>query len=404
MTELQNSAHIITNNEDTQGDLAQVAKKLYDEGNYSQALKIYTDMLLYTSDSDIYVKMGNCFEKLEKSQTAIEYWNKAIDIDPMNSNAFINLGNFYYKKNKIETAIGYWLASLVSMPEEPTANLNLAVAYTLKKMNLEAFVYYEKYLKYAQDKSNEKYLQIKQKVERNKKLANDYLKLGVQYQTIKDGLSALKCYKRAVGYCPTFSKIHLNLGALYYTDKNYDEAIKHWTHAFYLDPHYTKILSNLALSYDILQQYDYAFCFYTRYGNLVMNNLNEYNKVLSRCQKIKPVLNANPYLVSRHLDYAKEAFANCDYHKALAEFVNYIILKPREQENYGDLIKKIETYLNPEKTIIASCQKIGREMLEARNFEEAQKYYARILVLSQSGSLEYTDAKRKLGVCLQRLS
>ena len=135
-----------------------------------------------------------------------------------------------------------------------------------------------------------------------------------------------------------------------------------------------------------------------------MNNLNEYNKVLSRCQKIKPVLNSNPYLSSRHLEYAKEAFANCDYFKALAEFVNYIILSPKEQENYGDLIKKIEIYLNPERKIIESCQKVGRELLEARNFEEASKYYARILVLSQNGSLEYTDAKRKLGVCIQRSS
>lgn len=404
MEEISTSTHIITNNADTQGDLSAVAKKLYDEGNYSQALKIYTDMLLYTSDSEIYVKMGNCFEKLEKFQTAIEYWSKAIDIDPMNSNAFINLGNYYYKKNKIETAIGYWLASLVSMPEEPTSNLNLAVAYTLKKMDFEAFNYYEKYLKYAQDKTNEKYQQIQQKVERNKKLANDYLKLGVQYQGVKDKLSALKCYKRAASYCPVFSKIHLNIGSLYYADKNYEEAIKYWIKASYIDPNYTKILSNLALSYDVLQQWDYAFCYYTRYGNLVMSDLTEYNKVVSRGHKIKPVLNSNPYLISRHLDYAKEAFAQCDYYKALNEFENYIILAPKEIETYGDMVTKLKTFLNPEKTIITSCQTKGKELLDARKFEEASKYFARILVLSKNGSLEYTDAKRKLGVCIQRTS
>ena len=35
---------------------------MYDEKKYDQALKIYSDMLLYSSNSDIYVKMGNCFE------------------------------------------------------------------------------------------------------------------------------------------------------------------------------------------------------------------------------------------------------------------------------------------------------------------------------------------------------
>ena len=160
MAETDNQIQILTNNADTQGDLAAAAQKFYDEGNFSQALKIYTDMLLYASDSDVYVKMGNCFEKLDKHLTAVEYWNKAVEIDPMNSNALINIGNYYYKKNNIETAIGYWLASLVAMPEEPTANLNLAVAYTLKKMNLESFIYYEKYLKYAQNRSSEKYIKI----------------------------------------------------------------------------------------------------------------------------------------------------------------------------------------------------------------------------------------------------
>jgi tetratricopeptide (TPR) repeat protein len=359
-------------------------------------------MLLYTSNSDVYVKMGNCFEKLEKYQTAIEYWNKAIDLDPMNSDAFINLGNYYYKKNKIETAIGYWLASLVSMPEEPTANLNLAVAYTFKKMDLEAFIYYEKYLKYAQNKTSEKYIQIENKISKNKKLANNYLKLGIQYQASEKKLSALKCYQRASKYCPTFSKSYLNIGSLYYADKKYEQAAQYWLTSFYLDPNYTKILCNLALCYDILQEYDLAFCFYSRYGNKIISNQNEYTKVISRCHKIKPVLNSNQYLITRHLDYAKEAFADCDYYKAMTEFTNYIILNPKEQEHYLEMIKKIENFLKPERNIINACITKGRELVENREFDEAKAYFARVLVLAQQGSMEYKEAKRKLGVCLQR--
>lgn len=404
MADVDNQIQILTSNADTQGDLAAVAQKLYDEGNFSQALKIYSDMLLYTSDSDIYVKMGNCFEKLDKNLTAIEYWNKAIDIDPMNSNALINIGNYYFKKNKTETAIGYWLASLVAMPEEPTANLNLAVAYTLKKMNLESFIYYEKYLKYAQNRSNEKYIKIQKQIERNKKLSNDYLKLGVQYQGSGDSLSALKCYKRASKYCPVFSKSYLNIGSLYYTDKNYEEAVKYWLKASYLDPNYKKILSNLALSYDILQEYDYAYCYYTRYGRQVINNMTEYNKVVGRCHKIKPVLNANPYLIKRHLNLAKDAFADCDYFNAITEFTNYIILAPEEQENYGDFILKIESYLHPEQTMIKNCMAKGEKYFDERNFKEAAPYFSRVLILSQSGTLEYSDAKRRLEICLQRSS
>ena len=40
-------SHIINNNEDTQGDLAQIAETLYKDKEYEKALKMYTDMLLY---------------------------------------------------------------------------------------------------------------------------------------------------------------------------------------------------------------------------------------------------------------------------------------------------------------------------------------------------------------------
>ncbi|MBR1681700.1 tetratricopeptide repeat protein, partial [bacterium] len=362
----------------------------------------YSEMLLYSSDSDLYVKMGNCFEKMGKPQTALEYWDKATEVDPMNSNAYINFGNYYYKKNQIEKAISYWLASLIPMPEEPTSNLNLAVAYTIKEMHPEAFTYYDRYLKFAQDKTSEKYLSIQKKIERNKKLGNDYLKLGVQYQNNGEKLSALKCYKRAVAYCPIYSKIHLNLGSLYYADKNYDEAVQHWTNALYLDPNYPKIINNLAIAYDMMQKYDYAYCYYTRYGKFAANKPLEIEKITARCHKIKPVLNANPYLITNHLEAAEEAFSQCDYKKALNEYKNYIILEPNAGQDYIDLIIKIENYLNPEKNIIENCMLKGRKLIaNDNNFEEAKQYFARILVLADSSSPEYQEAKGRLALCLQ---
>ena len=402
MPDVDAQSHILSSNEDTSGDLAIVAKKLYDEKKYEQALKIYSDMLLYSADSDLYVKMGNCFDKMGKGQTAIEYWDKAIEVDSMNSNAYINFGNYYYKKNQIEKAIGYWLASLIPMPEEPTSNLNLAVAYTLKEMHMEAFFYYERYLKFAQDKNSNKYLSIQKKIERDKKLGNDYLKLGFQYQSNGDSISALKCYKRAAVYCPVFSKIHLNIGSLYYADKNYEEAVKYWTNALYIDSNYPKIINNLAISYDMMQKYDYAYCYYSRYSKFVANKQAEIDKITARCHKIKPFLNANPYLINNHLEIAEDAFSDCDYKRALNEYKNYVILNPEAQEDYIKLIIKIENYLNPDKGMIESCLFNGRKLLANNsNYEEAKSYFARVMVLADSSSQEYKEAKGLLTLCLQ---
>ena len=405
MPDIDTGTHIISSNKNTTEDLAITAKKFYDEENYEQALKIYSDMLLYSTDSDLYVKMGNCFEKMNKSATAIEYWEKAIEVDSMNSNAFITLGNYYYKKNKLEKAISYWIASLNSMPEEPTSNLNLAVAYTMKGFHTEAFLYYDRYLKFAQDKTSEKYLSIKTKLDKNKKLGNDYLKLGVQYQSLGDNISAYKCYIRASKYCPIYSKIHLNLGSLYYMDKNYEEAIKYWTNALYLDPHYPKIINNLAISYDMLKKFDYAYCYYTRYSKYIANQALELEKITTRCNKIKPLLNANPYLITNHLELAKEAFAECNYFKALNEFKNYVILEPKEQISYMDLIIKIENYLFPDKKIIENCIKQGRKIMEQdEDFEKAKPYFARVMVIANQNTPEYNEAKSKLAICIQKSS
>lgn len=402
MSEFNSETYVINTNENTHDDLAIVAKKLYDEDKFEQALKVYSDMLLYSTDSDLYVKMGNCFEKLGKPQTAIEYWEKAIEVDPMNSNAFINIGNYYYQKNKIEKAISYWFASLLSMPEEPTSNLNLAVAYSLKGFHTESFIYYDRYLKFAQDKTSPKYLSIKAKMDKNKKLGNDYLKLGVQYQSYNDNKSALKCYMRAAKYCPVYSKIHLNIGSIYYAEKNYEESVKHWTNALYLDPHYPKIINNLAVSYDLMKKFDYAYCYYSRYSKYIANKQMEIDKVTTRCHKIKPVLNANPYLITNHLEAAKQAFSECNYFKALNEFKNYIILEPSEQQNYIDLIIKIENYLSPDKCIIESCLQKGRKLMEKEHdLENAKQYFARVMVLASQDTQEYAEAKGRLTICLQ---
>lgn len=401
MTEINTETHIINNNEDTESDLEQVAQRLYDEKKYDQALKIYSDMLLYSSNSDIYVKMGNCFENQGKIETAIEYWQKAADIDPLNFNAYINLGNYYFQKNKIEKAITYWIASLLSMPEEPTSNLNLAIAYTMKEMPIEANIYFEKYLKYAQDKTCTKYKEVSTVIEKNKKLANDYLKLGVQYQSNGDNLSALKCYKRAMQYFPIFSKIHLNLGSLYFQDKKYDEAVTHWTHAEYIDPNYPKTLCNMAISYDMLKKYDYAYCYYTKYANLIIKEILEYEKVASRCYRLKPIIASNPYWITNHLEIAQKAMNNCEFRKAINEFKNYLILNPDDQEIYADLVKKLENYINPEKNVIKMCQEQGKLCIGKNDYKGAKAYYARILVLSEHGTIEYNEAKRRLEICLQ---
>lgn len=398
----ENQTRIVNNNAATLDDMIAAAEKLYNKKDYDNALNLYSNILLYYSNSDIYVKMGNCYNKIGDEKQALEFWQKAFELDPMNSDALINIGNSYYSNNDYELAISYWIAALVAMPEEPTANLNLAVVYTTKEMPSEAYKYYERYLKYAQIKNSDKYKQISKTLEKNKKLANNYLKLGYEYQCQRDNSSALKCYKRAEMYYPNFSKIPLNIGSIYYADNNFEKAAEYWTKALYLDPSYPKILCNLAITYDTLKKYDYAYCYYKRYVNTIANKSEEFAKVSIRCTQLQTYLKNNPYLIENHLKIAQRAFSECEYLKAINEFNNYTILNPKEKNKYAEIIFKIKNYLYPEYNIINLCLKQGNTLFEEKNYNEARKYFARILILSENGSIEFTNAKRKLKTCIQR--
>ncbi|MGN1153871.1 MAG: tetratricopeptide repeat protein, partial [Candidatus Gastranaerophilaceae bacterium] len=352
-----------------------------------------------TTDSDIYVRMGNCFEKLGKGKTAIEYWQKAIDINPMNPNGYINTANYYFNHNETEKAISFWIASLIPRPENSSTNYNLAVAYTVKKMPIEITTYYEKYIKYSTDKSSKKYGEIQRRLDKNRNLANNFLRLGFQYQSNNDKVTALNCYEKSIKHYPLYSKAYYNLGALYYSDGNYDEAIRYWVKADYLNPNYPKNLSNLALTFDMQSKFDYAYCYYSKYLSFVKSETVEYRKIFDRLIYLKSFLKTKPFLIDNHLEVAKKAFANCDYRKAICEFQNYIILKPDENYIYQELINKIETYLSPEKPIIQMCIEKGRILFDKKQYNEATPYYERIVLLADEESNESINARRRLTVC-----
>jgi tetratricopeptide (TPR) repeat protein len=296
-------------------------------------------------------------------------------------------------------AISFWLVALISRPEDANTSLNLAIAFDKKTMRFESIKYFEKYIKYAEDKSSERYIKVKSKLQHCFNVANQYLTLGAKFQSENQDKKAAACYFKSLANYPNLSKTNLNLGSIFFSDKNLELAIKYWKTASYIDPNYDKIYSNLAISYDLMKQFDYAYCYYYRYMNYVISNKEEYYKVNRRLLKIKPYLNDHPELIGKHLELAKEHIAKSEFNEAIDEFKNYSILKPEEQHEYKDIIKKLESYLNPELSIISSCFEIGNNLINEGRFSEAKPYFFRIMKLSSPQHLEFTKARAKHSQC-----
>lgn len=389
----------VQDNSDVEGSAIAAARSHYAKGNYREALKLLLDASHLNSDSKTYVDIGNCYYMLGAQKEAMEYWNRAIEFDPKNASAYTNLGNLHYKNSQVEKAISLWLVALISKPEDSQTCLNLAIAFNEKMMRFESIKYFERYLKYSEEKSSAEYLQIKHKIQHCFDVANQYLTFGVKYQSEGDDKKAAACYFKSLANYPNLSKTNLNLGSIFFSDKNLELAIKYWKAAAYIDPNYDKIYSNLAISYDLMKQFDYAYCYYYQYMNFVINDKDEYYKTNRRLLKIKPYLNEHPELIDRHLEKAKENLANNQIYDAIDEFKNYSILKPEEHNTYKDIIKKLESYLNPELNIIANCFEIGNNLITEGRFSEAKPYFFRIMKLSSPQYLEFSKARAKYSQC-----
>ena len=100
---------------------ALLAKTYY----YEDQLNVAMDILnrLFESgyqDSNAYFTMGNIYNKKRDNQTAIYYWEKALDESPDFSEALYNIGVGYYKIGEEEKARKYWLKVLDSNPDSKT--------------------------------------------------------------------------------------------------------------------------------------------------------------------------------------------------------------------------------------------------------------------------------------------
>lgn len=400
MEEQQNTAEYqVQNNIDIEGSVLEAAQKHYLNKNYNEALRLFLSILNTNATADIYVDVGNCYYMLRDEKEAIEYWTRAIELDSKCSKAYANLGNLYYKNGQAEMAISYWLVALISRPEDANTCLNLAIAFNQKMMRFESIKYFEKYLKYAEDKFSPEYAKVKSKITHCFNVANQYLTAGADLHSKGDEKKAAACYFKSLANYPNLSKTNLNLGSIFFADKNLELAIKYWKVASHLDPNYAKIYSNLAISYDLLKQFNYAYCYYHRYMNFVIGDKEEYYKANQRLLKIKPFLNGNQHLIEDHLKKAKEHIAKSEFFDAIDEFKNYSILKPESGAEYKDLIKKLESYLNPEVSIIENCFTIGNDLVNEGRYSEAKPYFWRIMRLSSPQFLEFSKAKAKYSQC-----
>ncbi len=77
------------------------ANELYKKGNYTEAIELYKKVEgLQVHSDDLYYNLGNSYYKLNKVASSIYYYEKALKINPTNSDVITNLA--FAKRMKID--------------------------------------------------------------------------------------------------------------------------------------------------------------------------------------------------------------------------------------------------------------------------------------------------------------
>ena len=127
---------------------------------------------------------------------------------------------------------------------------------------------------------------------------------------------------------------------------------------------------------------------------MVINNQREYLDVIKSIKQLEESFDELSY--KGHLEWADSYYNENNYHFALFEYENCLIIDGNLSKQVGAKVQLIKSFLNPEERIIRSCFERGGDYYTNGDYRTANKYFTKIMSLASKDSAEYRMAKARL--------
>lgn len=391
---MASSDFYIQDNADIETQKLDAAKGLYQGGDYSGALKLYLDMLNSSYNYKLCYELGRCYYKLEDFENAELYFTRSISLEEYRNPSYQFLGNIFYKRGETSKAIENWITAFSYKPDDESVCLNLASSYFSKDMKFYSIHFYNKYLKYAKDKNSSSYQEIKKGLEEFSDIGNNFYKKALQAVSMNDNTTAIQALDYAVKNFPTNFDINNLLGKLYFEEKNYSHALKYLEQAFCLDSKSIDILKRLSSVMINLGDITGAYCCLKRMIPLVISRQKDYYEIIKTTKELELRFDENR--AKKHIELADKYYADNNYHLALFEYENCVILDNNLSNVYDKIIQRIKSFLKPEERIVRTCLEKGGVYHSAGDYQRSNKYFTKVMTLSEENSTEYRLAKAKI--------
>lgn len=387
------SDYYIVDNSDLENKRLEAAKNHYSKGDYSSALRLYLDMLNMSTSFKLYYEIGRCYYKLNDLLPAEEYFKKSIGLESFKNPSYLYLGNIFYKREDLKNAIENWVSAYAYKPDDEAVCLNLATSYFSKNMKFQSVFYYEKYLKYAKDRG-QSYSTIKNSINRCNEIGKEFMQKAQRAISVRNYSEAVEYLTFAVKNMPVSFDINLALGKAYLEENDNMHAMIFLKQALCLDNKSLDVLQKLASVFINLGDYTAAYCTMRRLLPLVIHNQSEYLRTLQVIKDLNSSFDDLSY--QGHKEWADRYYDDNNYHMALLEYENCVILKDELHSELGDKIDRIKSFINPETRIIKTCLEKGEALYNEGDFKTSNKYYSKAMLLSNENSSEYRLAKSRV--------
>lgn len=391
---MANSDYYIQDNSNIEEAKLEAAKELYNAGKFSEALKLYLDMGNASYSYKIHYEIGRCYYKLNDMINAELYFSRSVSLQSYKNPSYTFLGNIYHKNQNIEKAIENWTIAFSQKPNDENVCLNLATSYFSKDMKFQSIFFYEKYLRYAKNKNASFYLEIKKSIENFKHTSMDLYQKAQRAIAVGDRETAMQVLELAVKNYPLNFDINFQLGKLYFETKEFLKSSVYLKQAYCIDNKSLDVLELLSNVMINVGDFTGAYCVMKRILPLVTNNQKEYLEIL---KTIKPLEDSfDDKSIDGHREWAEKYYSYNNYQFALFEYENCLIMNNVVPSDYSNIVQELKSFINPEAKIIKSCFERGAFSYSNKDFKQSNKYFSKIMELSNENSPDYRLAKSRI--------
>jgi tetratricopeptide (TPR) repeat protein len=187
-------------------------------------------------DPRVYLSRGMAFERIGRSDEAIEDYNRAIASDPSSYQAFLGRGTIFRKTGRLDKAIEDYNRAIALNPSYYQAFFGRGT--TFEKMG-------------RFDKAIEDYDRA---IALNPEYYEAYNNRGMQYKATGQLDRAIADFDKTIALYPSSEKAYFNLGVIYAETGLFDKAIENFNRSIVIDPTYAEAYVNRGITHALIGQ------------------------------------------------------------------------------------------------------------------------------------------------------